>query len=232
MNSFYEHGCNKVSTGDILLYAYGESENPEVAEHVKTCDACRAYLEMVGEVSSMAGQARESASGRTVAEIIKSAGEKKSHGLGDIFTALFSRRWLPVPLAAAVIAAIALVIYQPREEAQIQQTRQDEQVPAYVAGLDTEIAELEEMIGKQEAFLRGGDSVADEYSEEYSAGLDTSDRQEGADSEDEVLDYVFAEASAVSDLEVSMNELEYEMGIAGPYNDGGPEGPYDFQEDY
>lgn len=220
MNSFYEHGCDKVSTGDLLLYAYGESESPEFAEHVKTCDACRAYLEMVGEVRSMAGDALESASQRSVAEIMMTAGGKKSRGFGDIFAALFARRWVLAPLAAAVIAVITLVIYQAREESpKIQQSRQAEQVPPYVAGLDTELDELEEMIDKQEAFLWGGDSVTDEYGEEYTAGLDTGDRPEETDSEDEVLDFVFAEASAVSEIEVSMNELEYEMGIAGPSND-------------
>ncbi len=223
MNSFYEHSCKEVGTGDLLLFAYGEADDAGVREHVKTCGACRAYLESIAKVRALAQEAGDSASEDTVASVREAAEAKRSRGFADIIAGMFSRPRVLVPLAAALLLAITLIAYQASRHtgAPAGEAGQANEMPDYIAGVSSQLSELEQMMNLQEALMLGGDT-AGEGEEIYRAANTSSTDRDGdaASTRDEVLDYVFVESSEVESIEVSMNELEYEMGLKESYKSG------------
>ncbi|MFO8058843.1 MAG: hypothetical protein R6V10_16270 [bacterium] len=220
MKPFYEHGCDKVSTGDLLLFAYGESPDAAIAAHVRDCPACGAYLSMIGEVRAATGEAWDIPSETSVAAVRKKAKRKQRRAIKSIFGGVFSNPRVLVPAAAVLVLALALIINQSfftDRASDVRQARKKSEVPSYLVAMETEIDDLEQMMYREEALLLGGDT-AEHYTEAQPEKQETpASENETADAQDEVLDYVFVEASAVDDIEVAVNELEYEMGLAESY---------------
>ncbi len=194
-----ETGCEKVSNDDLLLIAYGEREDAEILEHVKTCPQCRAYIEGVKELHLLAGQAgmyypdgglalslqvearRTMEKGKT--SRLESFGERLRDFFGESPVLRLS------PAAAAIVVIFFIGLYTASYKGESRRGLAASAVPTYLdAGLVSKtLADVERAVN-----------------EEYGRG----------ETEEVYVEEEFSLDSGIDEIELAMIDLEYDMGLA------------------
>jgi hypothetical protein len=199
-----DHKCDLVAAEQLLLFAYGENDDPAVDNHVKTCVSCRAYLDSLDAVRDLVRKAGpESASRRSVARLTDAAGEIASGRAGPLRRAGGAASRSPWPawapdLAPALAAAALIVIvigaavwFRPGGHPP---PTGGNEVPAYLAGASSRLIAFQ-------AALDG----------ETGAGTDDAGDDEEIDPGDEVWNWVAPADGGLDDLEDDLLDLGTSM---------------------
>jgi len=191
------HGCERVSTEELLLFAYGESDDAAVAEHVRSCPACRAYLGMTAELREAAQSIRVAAP-----EFSPARPEKRA---GTIAADPAAGRWrtrpaLLVPLLAAAAVVLAVGLWLVRSS--------PDPAPLHLAGIQDRLSDQEDWEGRDfESRLGLNGSWSESADELELALLDLEDRMGIGGLYDEDLRLGFFDSDLESLLEAA-EELE------------------------
>ncbi|HUT52434.1 MAG TPA: hypothetical protein VM658_03485, partial [bacterium] len=220
MNAGNDHKCAAVSAEDLVLFAYGETDDPSIAKHVAGCPDCRAFIADLEKVRHAAQRAGALEPGLAVIAGLK---QKAARQAGAVRTAPRQKergrawpRWV-FAMAAVFIAAAGLMIYQYQERhGAWHEARETRGVPAYLAGVGAQLTEMEGLVGGSDDADAGGLEII--AVAETEAGDSVAGVEGGFSLDPGGWDLIVEPGPNVDDLEVAMNDLESQVDLLGDYD--------------
>jgi hypothetical protein len=167
MKNGLEHNCGEAREEDLLLLAYGESDDPRLTAHAATCPACQAYLAAVKETRAFAADGLIKP-----AESVVKAVQTQAHALlpkpgGEGWWARLRewsfgfedrgwRAWAPAMAVAAMVLAAGIAVLMVERERTGRPATGENASREYLLGVDEQLSEAE---GYLQKVLPGGEEA-------------------------------------------------------------------------